>query len=58
MTNPVKKILLPIAAVVALLLMVAWMAGLFSSRIEPGLNPAPVHGADQAISVGIPLKSL
>ncbi len=52
MTNPVKKILLPIAAVVALLLMVAWMAGLFSTRIEPGLNPAPVHGADQAIAVG------
>lgn len=52
MTNPVKKIFLPIAAVVILLLMVAWMAGFFSTRIEPGLNPAPVHGADQAITVG------
>jgi RND family efflux transporter MFP subunit len=52
MPNPVKKIFMPIVAVVILLLMVAWMAGLFSDRIEPGLNPAPAHDTEQAITVG------
>ena len=52
MPNPAKRIILPIAAIAILLLMVAWMAGLFSDRIEPGLKPAPAHSADQAITVG------
>jgi membrane fusion protein (multidrug efflux system) len=32
-----KKILLPLLAIVALLLMIAWMAGLFVKKIEPGM---------------------
>ena len=32
-----KKILLPLLAIVALLLMIAWMAGLFVEKIEPGM---------------------
>ena len=32
-----KKLLLPLVAVVRLLLMVAWMAGYFHDKIEPGM---------------------
>ena len=39
MTFTVKKLLLPLVAVIVLLLMVAWMAGAFSDRIAPGLLP-------------------
>jgi membrane fusion protein (multidrug efflux system) len=33
-----KKIVLSLLAIVVLLLMIAWMAGLFSEKIQPGLN--------------------
>ncbi|MDT8319366.1 MAG: efflux RND transporter periplasmic adaptor subunit [Xanthomonadales bacterium] len=38
-TERIKKWLLPLAAVLALLLVIAWMAGYFSDRIEPGTQP-------------------
>ena len=42
-----KKLLLPLVAVVLLLLMVAWMAGYFHDKIEPGMAPpASVDTAD------------
>ena len=50
MTSRVKKILFPVAAVAGLLLMVAWMAGLFSDKIEPGLNLVAEHSAEQAVA--------
>jgi membrane fusion protein (multidrug efflux system) len=33
-----KKIILSLLAIVVLLLMIAWMAGLFGEKIQPGLN--------------------
>ncbi len=33
-----KKILLSLLAIVALLLMIAWIAGLFDKKIQPGIN--------------------
>ena len=33
-----KKVILPLLAIAALLLMIAWMAGLFVDKIEPGMN--------------------
>ena len=41
-----KKILLPLLAIVALLLMIAWMAGLFVEKIEPGMNAQPAPTGD------------
>jgi RND family efflux transporter MFP subunit len=42
-----KKLWLPLLAIIVLLLMVAVMAGYFSDRIEPGLADSPaVQGAD------------
>ena len=35
-----KKIILPLLAIVVLLLLIAWMAGLFVEKIEPGSNTA------------------
>jgi RND family efflux transporter MFP subunit len=40
MNTAMKKVLLPLLAVIALLLVVAWMAGIFSDRTPPGLLPA------------------
>lgn len=33
-----KKVLLPLLAIIALLVMIAWMAGLFVEKIAPGMN--------------------
>ncbi len=42
----IRKLLLPVAAIALLLLMVAYMAGVFSDRIEPGVEAvAPVDTA-------------
>ena len=46
-----KKIVLPIAAVTALLLMVAWMAGLFADKVQPGLQQVEAARLDDAITV-------
>lgn len=37
--SPLRRFAMPVAALVFLLLAVAWLAGLFSHKIEPGLNP-------------------
>lgn len=51
MKNTVRKIGLPMAAIVVLLLMVAWMAGLFTSKIQPGIaTPVPTN-TGEAIAV-------
>ena len=45
------KLLLSAVALIALLLLVAAMAGLFSHRIAPGLASAPVTDASEAVEV-------
>lgn len=43
----VRKLLLPLAALLLLLAMIAWMAGVFAPRIAPGLAPlSGVEGDD------------
>ena len=37
-TSLIKTLLKPIAAIVVLLLMVAWMAGIFDTKLQPGMN--------------------
>jgi len=51
MKNSIKKAALPLLAIVALLLMVGWMAGLFSEKILPGVNPPEVVNLDDAVPV-------
>ena len=45
MTDRVKKVLPPLLAMLALLLMLGWMAGLFQDSLQPGLAPLPTLGA-------------
>jgi len=40
-TDRVKKVLPPLLAMLALLLMLGWMAGLFQDSLQPGLAPLP-----------------
>jgi hypothetical protein len=40
MNLALKKFLVPIGAVLALLLMIAWMAGMFHAKVAPGVLPA------------------
>ena len=58
-----KKILLPLLAIFALLLMIAWMAGLFAEKIPPGMNavapadtgaPVAVQAMDIIITEKVP----
>ncbi|MDX2416461.1 MAG: efflux RND transporter periplasmic adaptor subunit [Xanthomonadales bacterium] len=58
-----KKILLPVLAIFALLLMIAWMAGLFVEKIPPGMNtivqtntgdPVEVEAQDVTITEKVP----
>ena len=46
-----KKWILPVAAVAALLLIIAWMAGAFRDKIEPGLTLLEPDSSDQALAV-------
>ena len=46
-----KKIILPLLAIIILLLMIAWMAGLFVEKIPPGVNTIKQTSADQAVAV-------
>ncbi len=46
-----KKLILPLLAVIGLLLMVAWMAGTFSDKIDPGLAPAAEISREDAVPV-------
>ena len=42
-----KKYIVPLLAMVALLLMIAWVAGLFSEKIQPGINTnAPIYAGE------------
>ena len=51
-TARIKKWLLPVAAVLALLLVIAWMAGYFRDRIEPGTLPrASAERTEDALAV-------
>lgn len=46
-----KKILIPLLAIVGLLIMVAWMAGFFVEKIEPGLSNAGQADTAEAVAV-------
>lgn len=46
-----KKWLLPIAAIAALLLIIAWMAGAFRDKIQPGLVGQDIHEVQESIPV-------
>lgn len=46
-----RKWILPVAAVAALLLIIAWMAGAFRDKIEPGLTLLEPETSGQAIDV-------
>ncbi|TGD72503.1 efflux RND transporter periplasmic adaptor subunit [Mangrovimicrobium sediminis] len=45
-----KKLLMPLLAIIVLLLMVAWMAGAFRDKIEPGLADAAAVNASDAVA--------
>jgi multidrug efflux pump subunit AcrA (membrane-fusion protein) len=47
MTSIHRKWLLPLAAIIALLLIIAWMAGSFREKIEPGLQALQSPGAGE-----------
>ena len=49
--NSAKKWLLPVIAVLALLLIIAWMAGYFRDKIEPGVEPLASATTDGALPV-------
>jgi membrane fusion protein (multidrug efflux system) len=48
-----KKIILPLLAIVALLLMIAWMAGLFVEKIAPGMNTIEQTNTGEPIAVKV-----
>lgn len=68
MSEPAKKIpeqkaairawLLPIVAMVILLMMVAWMAGLFDEKVQPGLNDPITNGVDRSDVVVVKAQAL
>ena len=41
MTSAIRKLLLPLVAIAVLLTLLAWMAGLFSDKLSPGLQALP-----------------
>lgn len=51
MTVAFKKILLPVLAIGILLLMIAWMAGLFAEKIQPGSNVLTAVDGTEAVAV-------
>ena len=48
-----KKIILPLLAIAGLLLMIAWMAGLFVEKIPPGINTIVQANTGEPIAVTI-----
>ncbi len=46
-----KKVLLPLLAIIALLLMIAWMAGLFVEKIPPGMNVTAPANTGEPVAV-------
>jgi len=54
-----KKIVFPLLAIIVLILMVAWMAGLFVEKIEPGVTPVKSAEADGAVVVkAVPVTTI
>jgi len=54
MRKSLQKFILPLVAIAALLLIIAWIAGLFSEKIAPGVNiPATVSLTD-----AVPVKAV
>ncbi len=51
MNSTLKKILPAIAALIILLIAIAWMAGFFNQKVEPGLDSITSVNADDAITV-------
>ncbi len=51
MKKSMKKFVLPLVAIAALLLAIAWMAGLFSEKIPPATNLPEIVSLDQAVPV-------
>jgi len=51
MRKSLKKVVLPLVAIVALLLIIAWIAGLFSEKIQPGVNIPAAVSLDDAVPV-------
>lgn len=54
----IKVWLLPIVAMVILLVMVAWMAGLFDEKVQPGLNDPLAVNVDRSDLVIVEAKDL
>ena len=50
---PIKKGLIPLVAIVGLIILIAWMAGSFNDRIEPGIKPQGQIDLADAIAVDI-----
>ena len=48
-----KKYLLPLLAIVALLLMIAWMAGVFTEKIEPGEHAIERTNTGEPVAVRV-----
>jgi RND family efflux transporter MFP subunit len=46
-----KKWFIPVVAVTALLLIIAWMAGAFRDKVEPGLTLLEPESSEQAVAV-------
>jgi membrane fusion protein, multidrug efflux system len=49
----IKKGLIPVAAIAGLILLIAWMAGSFNERIEPGIEPQGQIDLANAIAVDV-----
>lgn len=48
-----KKVVLPLLAIVALMLMIAWMAGIFDEKIPPGMNSVTQVNTGEPIAVQV-----
>ena len=53
-----RKLLLPLAALAMLLLVIAWMAGLFNDRIAPGIEPRAARDADDVVVATYELEAV
>ena len=51
MTTVLRKLLLPLGALLVLLLLIYWMAGGFRDQVEPGLERAAPGAVDDAVRV-------
>jgi RND family efflux transporter MFP subunit len=51
MKKSLQKFGIPLAAIVVLLVMIAWMAGLFREQIEPGLSAPAMTNQAEAVAV-------